>query len=53
VVLKLEITESAIMENFESTTAMLLPQRLGVGSYMDDFSTGYSSLVIYRFPVNM
>jgi len=41
--LKLEITESAIMENFESATAMLLQLRdLEVELHMDDFGTGYS-----------
>ena len=53
--LKLEITESAIMENTESATAMLLQLRnLGIELHMDDFGTGYSSLnYLHRFPVNV
>jgi diguanylate cyclase (GGDEF)-like protein len=53
--LNLEITESVIMENTESSTAMLLQLRnLGVELHMDDFGTGYSSLnYLHRFPVNV
>jgi EAL domain-containing protein (putative c-di-GMP-specific phosphodiesterase class I) len=52
--LKLEITESAVMENVETATRMLNELReLGVQLAMDDFGTGYSSLSnLHSFPIN-
>lgn len=52
--LKLEITESVLMENAESAATMLVQlQALGIRFYMVDFGTGYSSLsYLHRFPIN-
>ena len=52
--LKLEITESCIVENIQSAALMLSNlQEMGIQVAIDDFGTGYSSLAyLHRFPVN-
>ncbi|MGZ9233928.1 MAG: EAL domain-containing protein, partial [Anaerolineales bacterium] len=52
--LKLELTESMIVEDDESTSAMLSQLReLGIQVQIDDFGTGYSSLgYLQRLPID-
>jgi len=52
--LELEVTEASLMQNTESTLAMLDHlKRLGVRLVIDDFGIGYSCLAyLKRFPLN-
>jgi diguanylate cyclase (GGDEF)-like protein/PAS domain S-box-containing protein len=53
--LRLEITESMVMEDAEAAIAMLRQLRsLNIQLSIDDFGTGYSSLsYLHRFPINI
>ncbi|HEY9881127.1 MAG TPA: EAL domain-containing protein, partial [Leptolyngbyaceae cyanobacterium] len=53
--LRLEITESALIDNLETAEAILAAIReRGIQLCIDDFGTGYSSLsVVHRFPVQI
>ena len=52
--LKLELTESLLVDNIEETTAkMIALKQVGVGFSLDDFGTGYSSLsYLKRLPLD-
>lgn len=52
--LKLEITESVLVENAAAVNAMLVQmQALGIRLSLDDFGTGYSSLsYMHSFPID-
>ena len=52
--LRVEITESTIMENIITASSVLDEiKRMGVQVYLDDFGTGYSSLnYLHKFPVD-
>ena len=52
--LKLEITESVIMNDQLATNMLLQLKNLGIQLVIDDFGTGYSSLSrLHNFPISM
>jgi EAL domain-containing protein (putative c-di-GMP-specific phosphodiesterase class I) len=52
--LRLEITESTIMQDLEGVIPLLVAlKQLGIGIHIDDFGTGYSSLsYLHRLPTD-
>jgi diguanylate cyclase (GGDEF)-like protein/PAS domain S-box-containing protein len=52
--LELELTETAVMRNFDDTSAVLQSlSAMGIRIAVDDFGTGYSNLsYLKRFPIN-
>lgn len=51
--LRLEITESILIENTDVVSILLELKAMNIQLYMDDFGTGYSSLsYLHRFPVD-
>jgi diguanylate cyclase (GGDEF)-like protein len=52
--LKLELTESLLVDNVEETTSKMIElKKIGVGFSLDDFGTGYSSLsYLKRLPLD-
>ncbi|MCF8157264.1 MAG: EAL domain-containing protein, partial [Rhodoferax sp.] len=52
--LKLELTESLLVDNVEETTSKMIElKQIGVGFSLDDFGTGYSSLsYLKRLPLD-
>jgi diguanylate cyclase (GGDEF)-like protein/PAS domain S-box-containing protein len=52
--LELELTETAVMRDFEATSAVLQSlSAMGIRIAVDDFGTGYSNLsMLNRFPIN-
>jgi diguanylate cyclase len=52
--LELELTETAVMRNFEAASVVLQSlSAMGVRIAVDDFGTGYSNLsYLKRFPIN-
>lgn len=52
--IKLEITESVVMQNAEQSVKMISDLRdMGIRVSIDDFGTGYSSLsYLHRFPID-
>jgi len=53
--LRLEVTESVLIDNFESARELLEQySEAGIKILLDDFGTGYSSLsYLHQFPINV